>query len=178
VSAALVVAAVAVMAGCDDGPDAADDDVVEPHAALGETFMYRGAVDTEAAWELAVTADRIDCDIDMSELAEIGPGEGRFCALHLTLQNTGTEPNVEDFSTSSLLVGTDGTSYGAAEIASFQYADQQLLDPLLGIEPGEAVQSAVVFSVPEDVEPAEVHLQAGTANEFVIVDVGGSAVAE
>jgi hypothetical protein len=171
---ALLSAAVVIVAGCDDGPDDTGVDVVETQVALGDTFTYRGAVDTDAAWELAVTPDRLDCDIDMSELAEIGPGEGRFCALHLTLENTGTEPNVEDFSTSSVLVADDGTSYGAAEIASFQYADDQGLDPLLGIEPGEGAQSAVVFSIPVDVEPVDVHLQAGTADECVIIDVGGT----
>jgi hypothetical protein len=173
--AVLLIAALAVSPGCDDGPDDTGVDVVEPQVALGDTFTYRGAVDTDAAWELTVTPDRLDCDIDMSVLAEIGPGEGRFCALHLTLENTGIEPNVDDFSSSSVLVADDGTSYGAAEIASFQYADDQGLDPLLGIEPGEGAQSAVVFSIPVDVEPVDVHLQAGTADEFVIIDVGGHA---
>jgi hypothetical protein len=148
-----------------------EESIIEPHASVGEPVVYRGGVGTEAEWEMRVVADGIECGIDVGDEFDEPLGGDRFCAVALTAENIGQEPNTEEFFQNSTLI-TDSDEIGvAAPGPSEAYRERHDLDPLIGVIPGESAESSVVFNVPEGAEPTQLHLQAGTDDEFVLIDL-------
>jgi hypothetical protein len=156
----------------DDVGDVEDEEsIVEPHASIGEPVVYRGGVGTEAEWEMRVVVEGIECDIDVGDEFDEPLGDDRFCVVALTVENIGQEPNTEEFSQNSTLI-TDADEIGvAAPTPSEVYRERHDLEPLIGVMPGDSDQSAVVFNVPGGAEPTQLHLQAGTDDEFVLIDL-------
>jgi hypothetical protein len=147
--------------------------VIDPQASVGEPVTYRGAEGTEAEWEMTVTVEGYECDIEVGEDDGVfDPGQDRFCAVHLQLENTGDEANVSDFVEGSQLLTDDGGTHAANDLATAQYEQDQGREPV-PVAPGETAQRSIVFSVPEEAEPTALSLQAAASDEFVVIDLGG-----
>lgn len=165
-----VLAVPLLMVACND--DVGDGEpIMDPQASIGEPVVYRGGLGTETEWELTMVVSDIDCDIEDGDELEESPGADRFCAVTLDAENTGQEPNVEEFSRASTLITETDEIGVAAPGASDTYRELHGLEPLIGILPGETAASALVFSVPDDAEPTHLHLQAGTDDEFLLIDL-------
>jgi hypothetical protein len=160
------------VAACND--DVGDGEpILEPQGSLGERVVYRGGLGTEAEWELTVVVEDLACDIEIGDDTDVALGDERFCAVAIRVENTGVEPNVEEFSQASTLI-TDTDEIGVvAPDASETYREENDLDPLIGVLPGETADSALVFSLPAEEEPTHLHLQAGTDDDFVVIDLRG-----
>jgi hypothetical protein len=147
--------------------------IMDPQASIGEPFVYRGGLDTEAEWELTVVLEDVDCDIEVGDDTDVALGDERFCAVAVRAENTGLEPNVEEFSqASTLITDTDDIGVVAPDVSE-TYRQENGLDPLIGVLPGQTADSALVFSVPADAEPTHLHLQAGTDDDFVVIELRG-----
>lgn len=164
------LAAAVVLAACNgDEPDL-DEPLIEPQATIGEPIVYRGAADTDEAWELTVTVREVACDIDVGDEAEIEPGHERFCVVDLHVENTGDTPNIEDFSRASTLLGDEQMGM-ASPVATTEYVAERGLHFPIGIEPGAAVDTAIVFDFPDEPEPLYLELQAGIDDPRIMVDL-------
>lgn len=166
---AVCMAAVTLAACNGDEPDL-DEPLIEPQASIGEPIVYRGAVDTEEAWELTVTVQDVTCDVEIDDEVELAPGHDRFCVVDLHVENTGDTPNIEDFSRASTLLGDEQMGM-ASPVATTEYVAEQGLHFPIGIEPGAAVDTATVFDFPDDPEPLYLELQAGTDDPRIMVDL-------
>lgn len=163
-----LLAAAAVLAACDDGAPDHGAPLMEPQASLDEPVVYRGASDTEEAWELTVTVRGLTCDIDLGEEVDAEPGHDRFCVVDLHLENTGNTANIEDFARNSTLFGDEQLGM-ASPVLTTEYIDEQGFAQPIGIEPGAAVDSAIVFDFIDEADPQYLELRAGTDDPAVIV---------
>jgi hypothetical protein len=169
---AVIVAVPALVVACNDDEDVDDvEPIVEPQASIGEPVVYRGALGTDVEWELTVTVEDIECDIEVGDETEVAAADDRLCAVGLRLENTGEHPNVEAFSQASSLITDTGEMGLSNVVGSELYIEEEEMDLLVGVAPGEVAETALLFNVAEGEEPMHLQLQAGADDDIVLIDL-------
>lgn len=141
--------------------------VFEADASMGEPVTYRGNVETEDEWEVTVTVEEVECDVDIEVAAE----DERHCVARLSVENTGEVEPLEEFWESSTLQTDDEGSYLASVSATDEYTDEQGVEPMAVLAPGESGEQYLVFAVPDDSEPTYLHLLARADDQVLIIDL-------
>lgn len=100
-----------------------------------------------------------------------------FVLAHLTVENVGSQPFSFETSRVYLLDG-DGFLYSAASITRTEESRQAIPDfPYNAIAPGESVQGALVYAVPNGIQLARVVYMPGSNRLLLLTDVGPAASA-
>ncbi|MGY6499740.1 MAG: hypothetical protein ACXIVQ_02410 [Acidimicrobiales bacterium] len=159
-----------------DDPDSTvveeGEPTVEPQGGIGDAVVYDGAVETDAPWELTVTVTGVECGIEVDDDLEVVGEDEQLCAATVSMENTGQEANSEDFWQASSVLTVEGDTYEVSDTISVAYAEQQGVEPEGLIAPGDSAELPLVFALPLDDEPAYLYLQAGAADDVVIIDLG------
>ncbi|WP_152347798.1 DUF4352 domain-containing protein [Brevibacterium sp. CFH 10365] len=129
-----------------------------------------GIGDTVAADDWEITVAKVEDGVSqVGDEFLNAQAQGQFVQIELSVKNTGSEPNF--FYEDDIKLGDDsGNTYSADSEAGIYAAENNILF-LEEINPGNTAEGALVFDVPEDVDPNKLTFAGGLFSDPVEISL-------